>query len=141
VARLVRDVTVSGGTLPAGTEVRGRVIAADAAKRFRGEARLAVVFDSLVHDGRVVKIVTGGIDSSAASTKSKDKKIVAGSAAAGLILGAIKDGKKGAVIGAVAGGAAGMGAVMVMKGDDVVLPRGATLDLKVERATTLDARS
>lgn len=136
-ARLEEPVSVRGGVVPAGAEVRGRVTAVASAKRFRGEARLAVLFDTLVHDGRRVAIDTRPVDSSARSTKSKDKKIVGGTAAAGLIVGAIKDGVKGAVVGATAGAAAGMGAVMIMKGDDVVLPRGAKVRVAVEETASL----
>ena len=51
----------------------------------------------------------------------------------GLIIGAIKDGGKGAAIGTVIGAAAGAGAVLIMKGDEVEIPRGARLSVSVTK--------
>jgi len=132
LAVLTEAVALKGFTLDKGAEVRGRVLTAVAAKRVKGRARLVVGFDAVMENGEKIAISTVPLDSSAESTSGKDKKIIAGSAVGGLILGAIKDGKKGAVIGTVVGAAAGTGAVLIMKGDEVELPRGAQLTLVVQ---------
>jgi hypothetical protein len=133
VAVLTANVPLDGFTLDRGAEVRGRVLTAVAAKRVKGRAHLVVAFDSVMENGERLSISTEPIDTLAASTGSKDKKIIGGGAVGGLILGAIKDGKKGAVIGTVIGAAAGTGAVLIMKGDEVEIPRGARLTIAVTR--------
>ena len=133
VAVLTQDIPLNGFTLRKGDEVRGRVATVLKAARVKGRARLVVAFDSVMHQGERLTVATTPIDSMAESTASKDKKIIAGGAVGGLIIGAIKDGKKGAAVGAVAGAAAGAGAVMIMKGDEVELPRGAHLIVTVTK--------
>lgn len=133
LAVLTEDVPLKGFKLEKGAEVRGKVLTAVSAKRVKGRAHLVVGFDGVMKSGERITIVTETIDSLAASTKSKDTKIIAGAAAGGLIVGAIKDGGKGAAIGTLIGAAAGTGAVLVMKGDEVEIPRGAKLSVAVTK--------
>ncbi|MEO8499405.1 MAG: hypothetical protein ABI565_00720 [Vicinamibacteria bacterium] len=133
LAVLTEDVPLDGFRLDKGAEVRGRVLTAVPAQRVKGRAHLVVGFDAVMDGGEKIVIATETIDSLAASTSGKDKKIIAGGAAGGLILGAIKDGKKGAAIGTLLGAAAGTGAVLIMKGDEVEIPRGATLTVTVTK--------
>jgi outer membrane lipoprotein SlyB len=86
-----------------------------------------------MENGERLVINTEPIDNLAASTRSQEKKVIAGGAVGGLILGAIKDGKKGAAVGTVIGAAAGTGAVLIMKGDEVEIPRGAKLTIAVTK--------
>lgn len=132
-AVLTEDVPLKGFKLDKGAEVRGRVLTAVSAKRVKGRAHLVIGFDGVMEKGEKISIATETIDSLAASTSGKDKKIIAGAAAAGLIVGAIKDGGKGAAIGTVVGAAAGTGAVLIMKGDEVEIPRGARLTVAVTK--------
>ncbi len=133
LAVLTADVALAGFKLDKGAEVRGHVRTAIPAKRVKGQARLVVAFDAVMEKGEKLSITTEAIDNMAASTRGKDKKIIAGGAAAGLILGAIKDGGKGAAVGTVIGAAAGTGAVLIIKGAEVELPRGARLTVVVTK--------
>jgi hypothetical protein len=133
LAVLTEDVPLQGFKLDKGAEVRGRVLTAVSAKRVKGRAHLVVGFDAVMEKGEKLSITTESIDSLAASTSGKDKKIIAGAAVGGLIVGAIKDGGKGAAIGTVVGAAAGTGAVLIMKGDEVEIPRGARLSVAVTK--------
>ena len=133
LAVLSEDVVLDGFKLDKGAEVRGHVQAAVAAKRVKGQARLVVVFDTVTKNSETLVVHIEPIDTLAASTRDKDKKVIAGGAVGGLILGAIKDGKKGAAVGTVIGAAAGTGAVLIMKGDEVEIPRGAKLTLTVTK--------
>lgn len=133
LAVLTEDVPLKGFKLDKGAEVRGKVLTAVSAKRVKGRAHLVVGFDGVMKSGERISIVTETIDSLAASTKSKDTKIIAGAAAGGLIVGAIKDGGKGAAIGTLVGAAAGTGAVLIMKGDEVEIPRGARLTIAINK--------
>ena len=131
LAVLTESVPLSGFTLDKGAEVRGRVFTSIPAKRVKGRARLVFGFEAVMEGGEKIAISTEAIDTSAKSTSSKDKKIIGGGALGGLIVGAIKDGKKGAAIGTVVGAAAGGGAVLIMKGDEVEIPRGAQITVVV----------
>lgn len=131
LAVLTENVALDGFTLDKGAEVRGRVFTAVPAKRVKGRARLVFGFEEVMENREKITISTEPIDTSGKSTGSKDKKIIGGSALGGLIVGAIKDGKKGAAIGTVIGAAAGTGAVLIMKGDEVEIPRGAQLTVVV----------
>jgi hypothetical protein len=133
LAVLTEDVPLQGFKLDKGAEVRGRVLTAVSAKRVKGRAHLVVAFDAVMENGERLSIVTETIDSLAASASGKDKKIIVGAAVGGLIVGALKDGGKGAAIGTVVGAAAGTGAVLIMKGDEVEIPRGARLALTVAK--------
>lgn len=133
LAVLTEDVALDGFTLDKGAEVRGRIYTAVPAKRVKGRAHLVFGFEAVMENREKITIETEAIDTLAASTSSKDKKIIGGSAIGGLIVGAIKDGKKGAAIGTVIGAAAGGGAVLIMKGDEVEIPRGARLSVVVSK--------
>lgn len=133
LAILTESVPLDGFTLDKGAEVRGRVFTAVPAKRVKGRARLVFGFEEVMENREKISISTEAIDTSGKSTGSKDKKIIGGSALGGLIVGAIKDGKKGAAIGTVIGAAAGTGAVLIMKGDEVEIPRGAQITVVVRK--------
>jgi hypothetical protein len=131
LAVLTKDVPLEGFKLQEGAEVRGRVTTVLPAKRVKGRARLVLEFDEVMVAHESLMITTKAIDATAPSTKSKDKKIIGGGALGGLIVGALKDGTKGAAVGTLIGAAAGTGAVLVIKGDEVEIPRGARLTLRV----------
>jgi len=138
LARLAEDVKVGDKVvLKEGTELRGRVVSAVPSGRVKGRARLAFDFDRIVVGGRERAAALRAVDITAESSKGKDAKIIGGGAGAGLIIGAIVDGKKGAAIGTAVGAAAGTGAVLATRGKEVQLPAGTTLRLKVEKEARL----
>jgi len=63
-----------------------------------------------------------------------DKRKAGLGAILGGVLGAVLDGKKGAVLGAIVGGT---GAVVATKGDDVELPAGTLLTVRLDRPVSL----
>ena len=138
LARLAEDVKVGERVvLKEGTEVRGRVVAASPSGRVKGRAHLAIDFDRIVVNGRERELELRAVDITASSDKGKDAKLIGGGAGAGLIIGAIADGKKGALIGTAIGAAAGTGAALATKGKEVELPSGTMLQLKLEREARL----
>jgi hypothetical protein len=129
--------TESGQVLPAGTTLRGIVRSVDRAERASKSGRLDLDFYALYlgpvrYDvrGRVVQI--GPHQKDGASTK---KKAGIGSVLGG-VLGAIVGGGTGAVIGIAAGGA---GAVLGTKGEEVVLPEGTRLTVRLDRPVEIPA--
>jgi type IV secretory pathway VirB10-like protein len=125
VAVLDEDVELEGQVvLPAGAEVLGHVVTADRSGRVKGRARLVVAFDEIRTGRRTYTISATRFDVTAASSKDRDAKIAGGAAAAGAIIGAIKDGAGGAVKGGILGGAAGGAAVLATRGHDAELRPG-----------------
>lgn len=138
LALLAEDVKVGERVvLKQGTELRGHVVAAAPSGRVKGRAHLAIDFDTIVVNGKEREAELRAVDITAESGKGKDAKLIGGGAGAGLIIGAIADGKKGALIGTAIGAAAGTGAALATKGKEVELPSGMTLHLKVEKETRL----
>lgn len=131
-AKLSDDVRVGERVVaPAGSAVKGRVIAAVRSGKVKGRARLAFAFDTLVVKGKPVEIATTSVDITAESTKKRDATIIGGATAGGAILGAIFDGKKGAAIGAGVGAAGGTGTVLATRGKEVELRSGQSVTVKL----------
>jgi hypothetical protein len=119
----------AGGVLalPAGTEVRGVVRDVEPAERPSKAGRIEIEFDSVYLDstrlgmrGRVAEIREGD---------GRAEKAGIGAVLGG-VLGAILGGKKGAVAGILIGGG---GAVVATTGEDVELPAGTVLTVRLER--------
>jgi len=139
VAKLASDVRAGEkAVLPAGSEVRGKVTSAEGSGRVKGQAHLALVFDTLTYKGKDYPIETHAIDVTAPKQHKKDAKIIGGTAAAGAIIGAIAGGGKGALIGGGVGGAAGTGAVLATKGQEVTLPAGYRRTVAVTNDVNLE---
>jgi hypothetical protein len=121
--------------IPAGTEVAGTVVRAEAAERPSRGGRLELSFDSIrFDDGRRVEIKARVVS---LEEEGLDKSKAGLGALIGGILGAVVDGKKGAVIGGILGGG---GTVVASTGDDVELPAGTVLTLRLDRPAMLARR-
>jgi hypothetical protein len=139
VGKLAEPIRLGERTLvPAGSEVRGHVIAAQRSGKVKGLARLAVSFDRLEVKGRTYRIEASPIDVTAEKQKGRDAKIIGGAAAVGAIIGAIKDGGGGAAKGGLLGGAAGTGAVLLTRGQEVEFPAGSSHKIRLTRSLSLD---
>jgi hypothetical protein len=128
-ATVAESVRVDGDVqIPAGTRVRGIVQDAQPAERPSRGGRLDLAFDQLLMpNGRRVDI-----RSSVASLKESgvDKKRAGLGAILGGVLGGVLEGKTGALVGVLVGGG---GAMVGSKGDDVELPAGTVVNLRLER--------
>jgi hypothetical protein len=132
VAKVAEAIGPDGDVaLPGGAYVEGRVTEVAQAGRVKGRARLAASFDRLVVRGSGHSIETTGLYIEAEKGTKKDAAIIGGGAAAGAILGGIVGGKKGAGKGVLVGGAAGTGAVLATKGEEVDLPAGSGWTVEV----------
>jgi hypothetical protein len=140
---LASPVVVHGDTVLAqGTRVGGVVTSAERSGKVKGRAHIAVRFDTITPrgDDERYRIRTAAIQRTAASTKKKDAVKVGGGAAGGAIIGAIVGGKKGAAIGTAVGGGAGTAAVLATRGDEVHLPKGSPLTLRLSEPVTIRIR-
>jgi hypothetical protein len=140
---LSSPVVVHGDTVLAqGTRVGGVVTSAERSGKVKGRAHIAVRFDTITPrgDDERYRIRTAAVQRTAASTKKKDAVKVGGGAAGGAIIGAIVGGKKGAAIGTAVGGGAGTAAVLATRGDEVHLPKGSALTLRLSEPVTIRTR-
>jgi hypothetical protein len=128
-ASVAEPVRVDGVVaIPSGARVRGIVQAVEPARRPAHGGRLEVSFDTLeTAEGRMVPMRSRVVS---LKEDSVDKSKVGIGAALGGILGAVLDGGKGALIGVLVGGG---GAMVGSKGDEVELPAGTILTLRLER--------
>jgi hypothetical protein len=142
-ARVASNVASDGAVgIPAGSEILGVVTEAVPLGKVGGRARLGLKFTDLVlPNGRTVPIDASLVQQGSNETR-KDAATIGGAAAGGAILGRVlskKDRGRGAVIGAIIGAAAG--AVLASRnGEEVVIPEGTRLDLKLDDEVELRAR-
>lgn len=122
--------------LAAGTRVRGIVRRAEPAERPSKEGRLELEFEAVYVDrervemlARVTAVGEGGV--------GKDASKAGVGAVLGGVLGGILGGKEGAIAGVVLGGT---GAVVGTKGEDVTLPPGAVVRVRLAKPLVLPRR-
>jgi hypothetical protein len=118
--------------IPAGTEVRGIIRDVEPARRPSRGGRLELSFDSILLRGRSIPLqarVIGMEDGSRV-----DKRRAGLGALLGGVVGAVLDGKKGLLLGAIVGGG---GSVAASAGEDVELPAGTLLTLRLDRALSV----
>jgi hypothetical protein len=129
--------TDKGVALPAGTILKGIVRSAEAAERPAKAGRLDLDFYALYLGPNRLEVRARVVQIGPVLRKgpSTGKKVGIGSVLGG-VLGAILGGGTGAVIGVVSGGA---GVVLGTKGEEVVLPEGTRLTVRLQRTLELPA--
>ena len=135
-ATVVRPIRAGGRVvIPTGSRVRGIVHAAEPAERPAKAGRLDVSFDTLTLPGGSRMDIRTTVISIKEDIDRGDTARKAGMGALlGAVLGRVVGGTKGALIGLVVGGG---GAIVATKGDDVELPEGSVLTLRLERPLTV----
>jgi hypothetical protein len=123
--------------IPAGSELRGRVVSARRAGKVSGRSYLAVSFDAIEVHGRVHRISTYRLGVLGRKGTKKDAAIIGGGAGTGALLGALVDGGGGAAKGALIGGAAGTGVVLSTRGPEVMIPAGARYRVRLADPLTV----
>src|SRR5581483_8755378 len=136
-ATIIAPVRISRAVVvPAGSQVKGLVAAAQPSGRVKGRARVAVRFRTLTI-GSDSYSIAAQISRVAPATKKEDAEKIGLPAAGGAVVGAIVGGKKGAAIGAAAGGGAGTAVVLSTPGKEVALPKGSGLALRLQKPVTV----
>src|SRR6266702_3090597 len=122
--------------IPAGTRVRGIVRDVERAQRPSRAGRLDLDFDSLYLDRERLdlraRVVSVSEDDRREGPSTAGKAGIG--ATLGAILGGVLGGSKGALIGILVGGT---GAVAGTKGEEVELPAGTVVRIRLERPLTL----
>jgi hypothetical protein len=123
---------------PAASRVTGHVAQAASAGKVSGRGELTLELDRIAPTGGgEMPIEADPVQRKARSTVKKDVGKVAGAAGVGAIVGGLIGGGKGAAIGGAVGGSAGTGVVLATKGEEVVLPKGASLDVRLRAPLTV----
>jgi hypothetical protein len=135
-ATVVRDIRVNGRmVIPTGSRVRGIVQAAEPAERPAKPGRLDLTFDTLsLPSGSRMDIRSRVISIKEDVDRGDTARKGGMGALLGAVIGRVVGGTKGALIGLVVGGAGG---IVASKGDDVELPEGSVLTLRLERPLTV----
>jgi hypothetical protein len=121
--------------IPVGSRVRGVVQAAEPAERPSKSGRLDLRFDNVTIPGRPRMDIRTSVVSIKEDLDKGDTAKKAGlGALLGAVLGKVVGGTEGAIIGLVVGAG---GAIAATKGDDVELPEGAVVTLRLERPLTV----
>jgi hypothetical protein len=138
-ARVTRDVTVGGRiAIPAGTRLEGVITSVERGGKFKTPGKLGIRFTTLVlADNSPVAITTEPFSRTAESPGNEATSKIGASAVVGGLLGALIGGKKGAAIGAGAGAAGGTAAVAASAPNDIILPAGAAMTVKLTAPVTL----
>jgi hypothetical protein len=136
-ATVIAPLKIRGAqVVPAGSEVKGDVVAAQRSGKVKGRARLAIRFRTLTV-GSQSYAINAQVARVAPATKKKDAEEIGIPAAGGAVIGALVGGGKGAAIGAAAGGGAGTAVVLSTPGKEVALPKGSVVALRLQRAVTV----
>jgi hypothetical protein len=134
----VVDLRENGRVLiPAGSRVRGVVTSVKNAGRIERKGELQLSFDQITINGRSYPLrgtVTEALESG--GYREDAEKIGAG-AAVGAILGGILGGVKGAITGVLIGGG---GVVAATEGEDVELPVGTILRVRLDQDLDVNRR-
>jgi hypothetical protein len=141
-ASLEADLNVNGVLVARkGTDVYGRLAAADEGGKFSGKSELQLELTRLMIDGRDYSLVSSDYNLQGKSRGSDSAKKVGGGAIVGAIIGGIAGGGKGAAIGAAAGGGAGAGVQVLTKGQQVKVPSETLLEFRLQQPATVTPTS
>lgn len=141
--------------IPVGSYIRGTVTQAKRPGRIKGRAQIHLRFDDLtLPNGYVVNLsaslanagtqggeevdrTEGGIKGEGA--KGKDAGTILTTTTAGAVVGAGATGTRGGLQGGTLTGAAiGLATVLFTRGKELVLPRGTTVEISLDRPLSLD---
>jgi len=141
-ARIVADLRLDGAiAIPAGSEVLGVVTDAVGARRIGGKARLTVKFTDLVLPSGSTLPLHASFLEEGKSRAGRDAATIGGSTAGGALLGRIlSNGSRGTIIGALVGAAVGTAIASKTAGEEVVIPEGSVVSLKLDQPLAVDAR-
>ncbi|HET9940615.1 MAG TPA: hypothetical protein VFR25_05905 [Candidatus Eisenbacteria bacterium] len=149
VAKLITPLKGDDGSTiaPAGAVIHGEIAELTRASKSRAEedrASVKLAFTSVetVFGEKTLAATVTNVESlKAGSTTKRDALVIAGSAAAGAILGKVAGhDTKDAMIGGLAGAVIGTGVVMAQKGHELEIPAGSKVSLRSDQPITIVAR-
>ena len=153
-AKVVESVLVRGKeVIPVGTIVEGRVAEVRNAGRIKGRAQVHLSYERLIFPNGVSETIIASqaeLDDTqreemdrkegtilGESTRKRRAAEIGAGAAIGAGIGAIAGGKKGAAIGAGAGGLIGLVDVLRRGGEEIEVPAGTLMVIRLDRRLTI----
>jgi hypothetical protein len=127
--RLSEDVII-----PAGITIHGEVTHSEGGGRISGSPELTLRFSRLTVDGRDYRIATDPWRVKGKSDTKESIAEIAGGAVVGGVIGAVAG---SATKGAVIGGILGTGVAVATKGNQIVLPAGQRLRIRLAEPVTV----
>src|SRR5882724_10385546 len=118
--------------VPEGASVKGKIVDARNAKRFRGKSTLVVEVTHLTYNGRTYELRSSQYSKQGASRNAYAAAATTGGAGVGAIIGKVLGRGKGSAIGATLGAVAGTGVQAVTKPASVELSAESVLSLQLE---------
>ena len=131
--------------IPVGSNIRGKVTQVQRPGKMKGKAGLALSFQTLIlPSGSTIPLYASLAGSSEAVTTAEgklqgdssvgeDATTVAKTTAVPAVIGGVVNGQHSARVGAAAGAGVGLATVLLTRGKDIVLDRGATLEIVLDR--------
>ncbi len=120
---LDNDVTVDGKTvIPAGSEVTGEVVDAEASGRLKGTGRLFLTLTEVEVDGETYDVATSTTGRREGSKLKRNVIIVGAGTGLGALIGGLAGGGSGAAIGAGVGAGSGTAAAALTGQKDIRYP-------------------
>jgi hypothetical protein len=125
--------------LPVGTAVLGHVTHAQPAGKVQGVASIAFRINTIdmPGDGARENVSTATYSRVSRTTRRKDATKIGVGAGAGAVIGGLLGGGSGAAKGAAIGGGAGTAVVLSTKGDEVRIPAGTPVTIKLTAPLTV----
>lgn len=139
--------------IPAGTYVQGKISRVQRPGKVKGKAEVQVNFTSMIFPSGYTVLLPGALDKApdvdanvkgqegtlqGQGGKGKDAATIASTAGTGAVIGGLANEGKGAAIGGAAGGLVGLAAVLFSRGPEIKIENGASLEMILERAVTVD---
>ena len=141
VLRTVQAVRLpSGGEIPPGAAVHGEVTHARGGGRIAGAPELTLRFTALVIDGGIFALTSDPFRVRGHNDAGESAATIGGGAVAGGLVGGLLGGRKAVVTGALAGAVIGTGVAVATKGDQIVLPSGVRLRIRLSAPVTVRYR-
>jgi hypothetical protein len=128
--------------VPAGSLVHGSVTHVRAAGRMKGAAELTLRFTEIaLPNGKTYEIACAPIRLVSKGDGKETAAEIGGGAAAGGLLAGVIGGKDDILKGAAIGAAVGTGVAVATKGEQIVLPAGKSLEIRLTAPLDLGPRS
>jgi hypothetical protein len=115
-----------------GTYLEGMVLEAQSSRRVKGRAYLSLIFHRLKMAHGVKEIKASFANEKTDPGRKRDAAIIGSGAGIGALVGGILGGKRGAAIGTAVGGAGGTGVALATRGEEIRLPVGTTIKVRLE---------
>lgn len=144
-ARTVFPVSIDNQiVIPLGTNVQGRIQAAERAGKVKGKASLTLSFQTMILPNGVTLPIYGSLGGAdegqregentikGESTKGKDAGDIAKAGAGGGAVGGIIGGGKGAAVGGGIGAGVALAGVLLTRGKDLTLPKGTEIEIVLD---------